>query len=59
MKRIQDNFKVKEDKIEPPDVCHGATIAKMALADGKTCWTMSPELCVKAAVTNVEEDLAK
>jgi hypothetical protein len=59
MKRIQNDFKLKDDKMEPPDVYLGATIAKMTLADSKTCWTMSPEQYVKAAVSNVEEDLAK
>jgi hypothetical protein len=43
--------------MEPPDVCLGATIAKMTLDNGKTCWTMWPEQHVKAAVTNVKEDL--
>jgi hypothetical protein len=59
MKQIQTSFKLKEDKMEPPDVYLGATIARMTLADGKTCWTMSPEQYVKSAVTNVEEELAK
>ncbi len=59
VKRIQEDFKLKDDKIEPPDVCLGATLDKMELADGKTCWTMSPEQHVKAAATHVEEDLAK
>jgi hypothetical protein len=59
MKRIQDDFKIKEDKMESPNVYLGATIAKMTLADGEACWTMSPELCAKAAVANVQEDLAK
>jgi hypothetical protein len=59
MKRIQTDFKLKEDKMEPPDVYLGATIARMKLADGKTCWTMSPELYVKSAVANVEEELAR
>jgi hypothetical protein len=58
MKRIQEDFKLKDDKIEPPDVYLGATLAKMTLDGGETCWTMSPEQYVKAAVTNVEEDLA-
>jgi hypothetical protein len=58
MKRIQEDFKLKDDKIEPPDVYLGATLAKMTLDSGETCWTMSPEQYVKAAVTNVEEDLA-
>ncbi len=59
MKRIQDDFKLKDDKIEEPDVYLGATLAKMTLDNGRTCWTMSPEQYVKAAVINVEEDLAK
>jgi hypothetical protein len=37
MKRIQDNFKLKDDKMEPPDVCLGATIAKMTLNKGIRC----------------------
>jgi hypothetical protein len=59
MRRIQEDFKLKDDKIAEPDVYLGATIAKMSLDNGKTCWTMSSEQYVKAAVTNVEEDLAK
>ncbi len=59
MKRIQEDFKLKDDKIEEPDVYLGATLSKMKLENGKYCWTMSPEQYVKAAVTNVEEDLAK
>jgi hypothetical protein len=60
MKRIQDDFKLKDDKMEPPDVHLGASTSKMNLASGETCWTiMSPKLHVKAAVANVEEDLAK
>jgi hypothetical protein len=59
MRRIQEDFKLKDDKIAEPDVYLGATIAKMSLDNGETCWTMSPEQYVKAAVTNVEEDLAK
>jgi hypothetical protein len=50
---------LKDDKIAEPDVYLGAMIAKMSLDNGETCWTMSPEQYVKAAVTNVEEDLAK
>jgi hypothetical protein len=59
MKRIQEDFKLKDDKIAEPDVYLGATLSKMKLESGKQCWTMSPEQYVKAAVTNVEEDLAK
>jgi hypothetical protein len=59
MRRIQSDFKLKDDKIEPPDMYLGASLDKMRLESGKYCWTMSPEKYVKAAVTNVEEELAK
>ncbi len=59
MKRIQEDLKLKDDKIEPPDVYLGATLAKMTLETGKSCWTMSAEQYCKAAVANVEEELAK
>jgi hypothetical protein len=59
MKRIQRDFKLKDDKIAEPDVYLGATLSKMSLVGGKECWTMSPEQYVRAAVNNVEEDLAR
>ena len=42
MKRIQEDLKLKDYKVETPDICLGATIAKMNLESGKYCWTMSP-----------------
>jgi hypothetical protein len=42
MRRIQEDPKLKDDNIVEPDVYLGATIAKMSLDNGKTCWTMSP-----------------
>ena len=59
MKSIQENFKLKNDKIEPPDVYLGSTLAKMNLESGKYCWTMLPEQYLKVPVTNVEEDLTR
>jgi hypothetical protein len=59
MKRAQEDFKLKDDNMEPPDARLGATLAKMTLDNGETCWTASPEQRLKAAVTNVEEDLTK
>ena len=59
MKRIQEDFKLKDDKIEPPGVYLGATLANMKLESGKYYWTMSPEQYLKAGVTNVEEDLTR
>jgi hypothetical protein len=57
MRRIQEDFKLKDDKIAEPDVNLGATIAKMSIDNGRTCWTKLPEQYVRVAVTNVEEDL--
>ena len=37
----------------------GATLSKMSLEGGKTCWKMLSENYVKASVTNVEESLAR
>ena len=59
IKRIQENFNIKDDKIEPPDVYLGATIATMKLDSCKYCCTMLIEQYVKVAVTNVGEDLAR
>ncbi|KAI2493253.1 Reverse transcriptase (RNA-dependent DNA polymerase) [Fragilaria crotonensis] len=51
-------FKLKDDKIEEPDVYLGAQLGKMYV-DGTECWTMSAEKYVVASVKNVEEALAK
>ena len=59
MKRIQEYFKLKDNKIEPPGIYLGDTLDTMKLESGKYCWTMSPEKYMKAAVTNVEEDFAR
>ena len=42
MKRIQEYFKLKDDKRGPPDVYIGGTLAKMKLESGKYFLTMSP-----------------
>jgi hypothetical protein len=55
---IQRDFKLKDDKIAEPDVYLGATLDQMEV-DGHMCWTMSPEKYVRAAVANVEENMAK
>ena len=52
VKRIQEHFNLKKDKIEPPNVSLGATLAKMKLESGKYCWTILPEKYLKVAVTN-------
>ena len=59
MNRIQEDFKINDYKIEPLDVYLRAILSEMKLGSGKYCCTMSPEQYVKAAVTNVEEDLTR
>ena len=56
---IKSVFKLKGYKAETPDMYLGATIQNSENADGKTCWTMSSEKYVKAAVENVELKLSK
>jgi Reverse transcriptase (RNA-dependent DNA polymerase) len=55
---LQSTFKLKDDKIEEPDMYLGAQLGKMQV-DGHECWTMSAEKYVVASVKNVEEVLAK
>jgi hypothetical protein len=53
MRRIQEDFKLKDDKIVEPDACSGgAKSEKRAWEKGKSCCIMSPEQRMKAAVTN-------
>ena len=54
MKMIQEDFKLMDRKIEPPEIYIGASLAKIKFESGKYCWNISPEQYVKAAVTNVE-----
>ena len=53
MKRIQEDFKLNDNNIEPPDVYLGSPLAKMKLESGDYCWTVYPEQYLKAAVTNI------
>jgi hypothetical protein len=58
MSGIQRQFKLKDDKIEPPDMYLGAKLSN-TLINGVSCWTMSSEQYVKTAVGNVEKRLAE
>ena len=56
---LQSTFKLKDDKVEEPEMYLGAQLGKMQIdAD---CWTMSSDKYVSAAVPkkNVEESLKK
>ena len=55
---LTGTFKLKDDKIEPPDIYLGAQLSTMRVDDIE-CWTMSAEKYVVSAVKNVEEALAE
>ena len=56
LKSIQVNFKLKDDKIEPPSDYLGAVLRQMDV-DGKTGWYLSSEKYMKSAIENVEQTL--
>ena len=56
---IKSSFQLKGDNAEIPDMYLGATIKNAETTDGTTCWTMSSEKNVKAAVENVKLKLSK
>ena len=58
LKAVQAIFKLKDDRIEPPDMYLGATLSVME-DDGIQGWCMSLDKYVKAAVENVEQELAR
>ena len=58
LKVVQAIFKLKDDKIEPPDMYLGATLSVME-DDGIQGWCMTSDKYVKAAVENVEQELAR
>ena len=54
----QGQFKLKGDKIEPPDMYLGAQLGTMQV-EGNEGWYMSLEKYVKSAIQNIEETLQK
>ena len=58
MKGMQLTFKLKDDIIDEPEDCLGATLENMILSDSSQCWYMSYSKYVKSAVQNIEETLA-
>ena len=55
---LTSTFKLKDDKIEEPQIYLGAQLDKMVI-DEVECWTMSAEKYVVASIKNVEETLEK
>ena len=58
LKAVQAIFKLKDDKIEPLDMYLGATLSVME-DDGVQGWCMTSDKYVKAALENVEQELAR
>ena len=58
LKAVRAIFKLKDDKIEPPDMYLGATLSVME-DDGVQGWCMTSDRYVKAAVENVEQELVR
>ena len=58
LKAVQAIFKLKDDKIEPLDMYLGAALSVME-DNGIQDWCMTSEKYVKAAVENVEQELAR
>ena len=58
LKAVRAIFKMKDDKIEPPDTYLGATLSVME-DDGVQGWCMTSDKYVKAAVENVEQELVR
>ena len=59
LKQIARKFKLKDDKMDEPDIYLGAGLSKMDNEDGDECWAMSSDKYCAAFVTNVEESLEK
>ena len=58
LQSLQGQFKLKGDKIEPPDMYLGAQLGTMQV-EGNNGWFMSSEKYVKSAIQNIEETLQK
>ena len=58
LKAVQAIFKLKDNKIEPPDMYLGATLSVME-DNGVQGWCMTSDKYVKAAIENVKLELAR
>ena len=58
LKAVPAVFKLKDDRIEPPDMYLGATLSTME-DDGVQGWCMTSDKYVKAAVENVKLELSR
>ena len=58
LKSLQGQFKLKDNKIEPPDVYLGAQLGTMEV-EGYHGWFMSSEKYMKSSIQNIEDTLQK
>ena len=58
LRSLRGQFKLKGDKIEPPDRYLGEQLGTMQVK-GNDGWFMSSEKYVKSAIQNIEEMLQK
>ena len=56
---MKKKFKLKNDKMDEPEMYLGAELSKMDNEDGDTCWSMSSDKYCSAMVANVEETLSR
>lgn len=59
LKGIASKFKLKDDKMEEPDIYLGASLSKMTNEEGRECWAISSDKYCAAMVKNVEDVLEK
>ena len=55
---VAEKFKLRKDKIEPPEIYLGGRIAKKSL-NGKYIWTVSSVDYVKGIIKNIEVGMVK
>ena len=55
---VAEKFKLKKDKIEPPEIYLGVRLAKKSM-NGKEIWTMSSLNYVRKMIKNVEVRMVK
>ena len=56
---IKSMFKLKDDKVEPPEIYLGAFLEQVETQGGTKCCSMLSEQYSKAAVTNPEYTMSK
>ena len=56
---IKSRFKLKNDKMDEPDMYLGASLSQLDNEDGNACWAMSLDKYCNAMIQNVEDTLKK